>query len=112
MTIIGWGVGALTWGQESQAVPPEMAYLFFCATCHGKTGAGDGPQAASLSGRPRDFADCAAMSKISDETIVKVIKYGGAPAGLNSDMPGFAAAMSDDEIKSLAQYVRTFCGKK
>jgi mono/diheme cytochrome c family protein len=51
------------------------------------------------------------MSKISDDTVFKVIKYGGASAGLSSEMPGWAAAMSDDEIKGLAAYVRTFCKK-
>lgn len=103
--------GASAFAQQAESVPPQMSYLMFCATCHGKTGEGDGPQAASLSTKPRKFSDCATMSKISDDTIFKVIKYGGASAGLSSEMPGWAAAMDDNEIKGLAHYVRTFCKK-
>jgi cytochrome c553 len=97
--------------EQTETVPPQMSFLMFCAGCHGKTGGADGPTAASLSIKPRNFTDCAAMSKISDDTIFKVIKYGGASAGLSSEMPGWAAAMSDDEIKGLAKHVRSFCKK-
>jgi cytochrome c553 len=111
LVVIGSVASPSSFAQEAETVPPQMSYLMFCATCHGKTGQADGPQSASLSTKPRNFDDCATMSKISDDTIFKVIKYGGASAGLSSEMPGWAAAMSDDEIKGLANYVRSFCKK-
>jgi mono/diheme cytochrome c family protein len=39
----------------------EGAYLFatFCATCHGKTGMGDGPMSASLNVRPANLTELA-----------------------------------------------------
>jgi mono/diheme cytochrome c family protein len=111
VAVIGAATHVPALAQEAETVPPQMSYLMFCATCHGKTGAADGPQSASLSTKPRNFTDCATMSKISDDTIFKVIKYGGAAQGLSSEMPGWAAAMSDDEIKGLAKYVRSFCKK-
>lgn len=99
---------APAWGQ---AVPPEMAFMMFCATCHGKTGGGDGPQAATLSTRPRNFTDCAAMGKVSDEVLFKAIKFGGAAVNLSPEMPAWGSAMPDDEIKSLQAYVRGLCKK-
>jgi mono/diheme cytochrome c family protein len=94
-----------------EAVPPQMAYTMFCATCHGTNGKGDGPAAATLSTRPRDFADCAVMAKIPDATVLKVIKFGGAAAGLSSEMPAWGTSMDDEQIKGLAKFVRTFCKK-
>jgi len=43
---------------------------------HGDSGQGDGADGATLSPKPRDFTDCAIMSKIPDATIVKAIKKG------------------------------------
>ncbi len=105
---IAFTPGAPAW---AQAVPPQMAYMMFCATCHGKTGAGDGPQAATLSTHPRNFTDCAAMGKISDEVVFKAIKFGGAAVNLSPEMPAWGSAMPDDEVKSLQAYVRAFCKK-
>jgi cytochrome c oxidase cbb3-type subunit 3 len=105
---IALSTGAPAW---AQAVAPQMAYMMFCATCHGKTGAGDGPQAATLSTRPRNFTDCAAMGKIPDDTIFKAIKFGGAAVNLSPEMPAWGSAMPDDEVKGLAAYVRSFCKK-
>ena len=56
-------------------------YEAFCVLCHGETGKGDGPRGAAA--KARDFTDCAAMSKISDDTMFNVIKNGGASVGLS-----------------------------
>lgn len=86
-------------------------YTIFCAKCHGTGGHGDGPNAATLSTKPRDFSDCATMRKISDDTVFRAIKGGGTAVNLPNDMPPWGQAFEDDEIKQLAAYVRTFCGK-
>lgn len=93
-------------------IPVSMTYKVYCARCHGFNGAGDGPDAATLSTRPRDFADCATMQKISDATIVKAISDGGGAVGLSRDMPAWGVALSNKQVKALAAYVRTFCHKK
>src|ERR1700730_1804151 len=46
-------------------------YTAYCAKCHGREGHGDGPSAASLATKPQDYTDCAAMQKISDDTMFK-----------------------------------------
>jgi hypothetical protein len=67
---------------------------------------------ASLKITPQSFSSCAQMWKISDETMFKAIKGGGASVGSSGDMPGWSVDLSDDEIHDLVNYVRTFCKKK
>jgi cytochrome c553 len=87
-------------------------YTAYCAKCHGREGHGDGPSAASLATKPQDYTDCAAMQKISDDTMFKVIKGGGAAVGLPGDMPSWSDGLSDPEIHDLVVFIHTFCKKK
>jgi mono/diheme cytochrome c family protein len=89
----------------------QSNYTAFCAKCHGPSGHGDGPGAAALTTKARDFADCAVMSKISDDTMFTVIKGGGAAAGLPADMPSWSNGLSDAEIHDLVAFIHTFCKK-
>jgi len=89
----------------------KQNYDTFCAKCHGATGKGDGPGAATLSTSPRNFTDCTAMGKISDDTMFNVIKNGGASAGLSKDMQAWSAGFEDGEMHDLVAYIRTFCKK-
>jgi cytochrome c oxidase cbb3-type subunit III len=89
----------------------KQNYDTFCVKCHGADGKGDGPAAATLSTKPRDFTDCARMSKITDDTLFNVIKNGGAAAGLSKDMAAWGSGFEDNEIHDLVAYVRTFCKK-
>lgn len=90
---------------------PAMEFKIFCARCHGTDGGGDGPDGASLSTKPQDFKNCAEMAKLTDDTIFRAIKDGGAAVGKPADMPAWGQAFSDDQIKGLVKYVRTFCHK-
>ena len=88
---------------------PADQYTVYCAKCHGPGGHGDGANASTLKTRPRNFSDCATMKAISDATMFKAIKEGGASVNLPGDMPPWGQAFDDDEIKGLVTYVRTFC---
>lgn len=89
----------------------KQNYDTFCVKCHGTNGKGDGPAAATLSTRPRDFTDCARMSKESNDQLFNVIKNGGAANGMSADMQAWSTGFEDSEITDLVAYVRSFCKK-
>jgi|SRR5579864_2590833 cytochrome c553 len=90
----------------------EDNYTAYCERCHGERGHGDGPSVAALKITPQSFSNCAQMRKISNETMFKAIKGGGASVGLSADMPNWNVDLSDDEIREMVTFVRTFCKKK
>jgi cytochrome c oxidase cbb3-type subunit III len=108
IAIAGWVQRAVAASDEESAT---NQYTVYCVKCHGVSGHGDGPNASTLKTRPRDFSDCATMTKISDDTMFKAIKEGGAAVNLPGDMPPWGQAFDDSEIKGLVAYVRAFCKK-
>jgi high-affinity iron transporter len=78
-----WSVAALLSVcacRETRPTAAEGASLYRqngCVTCHGRTGHGDGPIAATLSARPRDFRDASAFKNgTSVEAIVSTLATG------------------------------------
>lgn len=84
-------------------------YLKHCARCHGKSGQGNGPQAARFPFRLHSFADCAWMEMRSDAVLFLLIKSGTAAVGLPPQMPAFAAHLDNQQIAELVRYVRSIC---
>jgi mono/diheme cytochrome c family protein len=82
-------------------------YAANCVACHGPTGLGDGPQAASLIPRPRNFSSGAfkigstRIGTPTDDDLAKSIRHGMLPAM----MPPWPQ-LSDGEVKSLVMAVR------
>ena len=74
-----------------------------CAGCHGPSGKGDGPAGKMLQPPPQDFAT--ALKGKTDDYIKKVIKEGGAANGKSASMPP-AADLTDDQLKSLVDYIK------
>lgn len=70
-----------------------------CSGCHGPDGKG------KVKGAP-NFTDAAWQKKETDASLAEGIKKGSVPK-----MPAFGSKLSDDEIKALVAYVRTFSGK-
>jgi high-affinity iron transporter len=89
----------------------KQNYDAVCAACHGTTGNADGTGAAALQVPPKKFSDCASMAKVSDSTMIEVIKEGGTAAHLSSEMQPWGSAFSDDQVKDLVAYIRSFCKK-
>ncbi len=96
-------------GAKAEAAP-DGATLFTqnCATCHGPSGAGDGPAAVALDPKPRKLGSADIMAKISDEQITKTVKNGGAANGKSPLMPPFAQ-LTDAEVKALIAHIRSLC---
>lgn len=58
-----------------------------CSVCHGQSGTGDGPGAASLDPKPRNYTDKAWQASVTDEQIKRIILEGGAAVGKSQMMP-------------------------
>ncbi len=92
----------------SDAAATEAGKLIFtdnCATCHGDSGKGDGPAAASLSPKPANLATV--LPTKQDDFVYWVISEGGAAAGLSASMVAWNGTLSEDEIWQVITYVRT-----
>lgn len=74
-------------GDAEQVKLAGQRWDTLCVSCHGKTGAGDGPAAAALTPKPRSFGDAAWQAKVTDEHLTKVILEGGPAVGLAVTMP-------------------------
>lgn len=96
---------AADWGNAPQT------YKQYCASCHGATGHGDGSLGMFLNPKPRDFANCKIMMKITDKTLFNAIKGGGASVGISHNMPAWGGSLNDKQIKDMIKFVRHFCSK-
>lgn len=94
---------------DTAATKAQQNYGTYCRKCHGDHGKGDGPGAAMLNPKPRDFADCQNMQKRSDAELFKVISEGGEAVGMSADMQAWGGTLSDDDIHGLMTFVRSFC---
>ena len=73
--IMAYGV-AVAPGQVPDLAEGSKLYTAHCATCHGPTGAGDGPQAKDLEPAPRNFHDTEAMDVRSPFGLYNTISLG------------------------------------
>jgi mono/diheme cytochrome c family protein len=72
-----------------------------CASCHGKTGLGDGSKAAQLETTPPDFSKAAFQGQTDGAIFYKTSEGRG-------DMPSFKKKIPDQEdIWSLVNFMRT-----
>lgn len=94
-------------GPQTDGRPGAALYRAHCATCHGVSGRGDSWRARLLFLRPGDFTDPKAMRALSDDFLFQIIKHGGSSFG-KPGMPSFGFHLTDEEIRSLVAYVRTF----
>ena len=79
----------------------KALWSLHCASCHGKTGLGDGSKAEQLKTVPPDFSKADVQSE-SDGSIFYKTSEG------RDDMPSFKKKIADqDDIWSLVVYIRT-----
>ena len=85
------------------AAEPDGAKLYAerCSGCHGDQGEGDGPAAAALVPRPKNFHVLGGKSVDELRTIVKKGKPG-------TMMPPFDGVLSDAEIDAVVRHVQHF----
>jgi mono/diheme cytochrome c family protein len=71
-----------------------------CASCHGKTGLGDGVKARALKNFPGDFSK-PDFQNLSDGEIFYKTKTG------RDEMPKYEGKLTDDEIWNTVNFLRT-----
>ena len=89
---------------KSRARGKEL-FTVGCLPCHGPSGRGDGPAAASLERKPGNLTD-PKMWQQTDGAIFWKISEGNAP------MPSFQEAFSDEQRWDIVNYVRTLAPKE
>jgi cytochrome c553 len=92
--------------------PVEEAHTTFktlCAVCHGESGLGNGPGAAALNPKPRNYTDKAWQASVTDDQIKQTILMGGAAVGKSPVMPAQPQLKEKPEVVAeLIQIIRTF----
>ncbi|HEY5958614.1 MAG TPA: c-type cytochrome [Polyangiaceae bacterium] len=88
-------------------------YATRCASCHGGSGDGKGPGADMIRPRPRNFADAAWQSSVTDDDLKAVILKGGAAVGKSYMMPASYDLRKKPELtQALTRLVRSFDAPK
>jgi mono/diheme cytochrome c family protein len=78
----------------------QLLYTKNCASCHGKTGLGDGVKARSLKDFPGDFSK-ADFQKQTDGDLFYETKTG------RGEMPKYEGKLTDDDIWNIVNFMRT-----
>ncbi|OQW32842.1 MAG: hypothetical protein A4E19_05675 [Nitrospira sp. SG-bin1] len=91
---------------SAQDYPPDPArgkavYEQHCESCHGPSGRGDGPAAASLKVAPADFQRFQSFLK-SDEELLRTIEHGV----VFSPMHSWRGQLTDGEMQDAVAYIR------
>ena len=73
-----------------------------CAACHGINGEGDGPGAAALDPKPRNYKKDGFKYGSSLEDVTRTIKEGL----LGTAMTGFEEVLTDEQVDQVARYVK------
>lgn len=78
----------------------QVSYMKNCASCHGKTGLGDGPKGRMTKTFPGDFSG-AAFQGYADGEMFYQTKFG------RGEMPAYDKKIPDNEMWSIVNYMRT-----
>jgi len=77
-------------------------YAVNCLSCHGETGAGDGPVGATLDPKPAPIGHTTQM--LADNLLFYRISEGGVP--FNTAMPAWKDVLNEEQIWDVLAYVR------
>lgn len=91
------------WAQSNGMTEGRDLFLYFCAECHGKDGASQGPMAEMMALRPPDLTQLAARNngEFPTEAVAKQID-GRMLIAAHGDMPVFGPSLEDDQFVAFA----------
>jgi mono/diheme cytochrome c family protein len=78
-----------------------------CASCHGPTGAGDGPAAVALDPKPAKHDDGNYMNPLTDAYLTQVITEGGLAVGKSPLMAPWGGALDPEEVRDVIAFIRS-----
>jgi len=89
----------------------EQIFQSNCAACHGKDGKGAPQQLRGFKAPDTfpDFTRCDQTTPEPNTSWEAAITYGGRFRGFSQIMPSFGQALTPDQIREVARYLRTFC---
>ncbi len=99
-----WDLTAFVWSlsvKPEDIATGESIFAKQCASCHGSSGTGDGPEAAA---QMISFTDLEAMTQRSQANLEANFKTGESHMSLNTPL-------SDQELRHVLSYVRAFSFK-
>jgi cytochrome c oxidase subunit 2 len=102
-----WDLVAYLWSKNTtpeRLQTGEELYAKNCLGCHGETGRGDGPGSPFLEHETPDFTAAQTMAGGSSETYYAKTRRGGMGTG----MPYFGTIFSEEETRSIIDYLWTF----
>jgi len=82
-------------------------FLATCAACHGQNGDGNGPAAANIDPKPRNYHDPKWQASVTDDDLKKTIQLGGRKVGKSPMMPGHPE-YDDATLDGLVKIIREF----
>lgn len=109
---VGWllgaaGSGVMAQGKGDAKAGKAVYEAAKCASCHGDTGKGDGPQAQKLNDKPTDWtAGGGGLKGMDEQKLFDSIAKGGPAVGKSKAMPA-ARRLSDAEVWNLVAYVKS-----
>jgi mono/diheme cytochrome c family protein len=96
--------------RQSGASRGKTVYDARCLECHGSSGRGDGPAAAMLNPRPRDFTSgrykirsTETGSVPTDDDLIRTIRRGM----FGTAMPGWDTLLPDEDLRAVVDYVKS-----
>ncbi len=93
--------------QKGDPKAGKARFDLLCTSCHGASGKGDGPAAASLPAEPQSLTDGKYMNTLTDQHLFSVIKGGGPSVGKSPLMPPWGTQLGDQDIWNLVSYIRS-----
>ena len=99
------GVMGITAALAASAADPKDNWAASCARCHGADGKGQTNMGKRLN--CKDYSDASVQAALTDDAASKAIKEGFKTSDGKTVMRP-AANLSDEDIKGLVTYMRTF----
>lgn len=84
----------------------EGLYHFYCTSCHGEAGEGDGIHGYGLDPAPANLADTSRMRLRSDAELLAIIHNGGSSVGRSAAMPAWGGTLSRNQERCIIEYLR------